>query len=190
MGELIAIFGPSGVGKSTLIEHLVNHHIALRAFLATTRQRRIGEHAVGVEFLCEQSFQQRAIEEGWQVYQIGDWRYGLDLVRANELLDHGHVIVDAAPSTIECISKNAQGLRKILIWPENFEAMQVALRLAKERTEAERRARLAANEKLRSDCPKADLTLIARMVSPERVGDEIARLTSEFVRFIDRCTMS
>jgi guanylate kinase len=77
-GRLVVVSGPSGVGKTAVIERLLKHPAFARAITATTRAPRGGERdGVDYVFLAKEEFARR-VEKGWflEHAEVYGHRYG------------------------------------------------------------------------------------------------------------------
>ncbi|MBI3726142.1 guanylate kinase, partial [bacterium] len=95
-GTLVIISGPSGVGKSTVEDRLLERPGFVRSVSATTRAPRPGEkHGVHYEFMNREAFL-RAREEGlfleWALVHDRDF-YGTPRVQVEEKLARGLNVV-------------------------------------------------------------------------------------------------
>jgi len=176
MTKLVVVSGPSGVGKTTVCDHLLRRPEFERVTTATTRPARGDErHGVDYLFLSEEEFdgwveQQRFLE--WAL--VHGHRYGSPRASAEQVLDMGrHALLNIDVQGAAAI--RAAGLPSLLVFllAPSWEVLEKRLR--GRRTDApeavERRLANARIELARSD--EFDLRV---------VNDDSARAAAEIVK--------
>ncbi|MHC4135648.1 MAG: guanylate kinase [Planctomycetota bacterium] len=176
MTKLVVVSGPSGVGKTTVCDHLLRRPEFERVMTATTRPAR-GDERNGVDylFLSEEEFdrwieQQRFLE--WA--RVHDRRYGSPRASAEKILAGGrHALLNIDVQGAAAV--RASGFPSLLVFllAPSWEVLEKRLR--GRRTDApeavDRRLANARTELARSD--EFDLQV---------VNDDSARAAEEIVK--------
>ena len=146
-GKLIVITGPSGVGKGTLVNLLLQRHPQLKlSTSATTREPRLGE-IDGVEyyFLSKKDFETAIVNNElleWAEYS-GNY-YGTPKAKVVEQIERGNFIILeielAGARTIATIFPQA---KRIFILPPSIEELEARIRGRGTNTEESIASRLA-----------------------------------------------
>jgi guanylate kinase len=129
-GRLVVISGPSGVGKSTLIERLTRHQKCRLAVSATTRPPRPGEkHGVQYHFVTRAEFEEMAA--GGQFLEHADvhgQRYGTPKAEVLPWLDQGWtVILDVDPQGFRAVRKVLPAMG-VFLMPPSVEVLDARLK--------------------------------------------------------------
>ena len=191
-GLVFVLSGPSGVGKSTLIERLKRDAIPItHCVTATTRPRRQGEeHAVHYYFLADGEYdallKTGEFLEHAVVHNL--YRYGIPLQSIREGLRRGQDIILApdvqGASTVRWKLPNAI---TIFLRPPSLD--ELAPRLAARGTETpeERRIRLVTAEREMQRMSEYDYVIVNhRDRLDQAVGDLKAIITAERLRVCPR----
>lgn len=165
MFQPVGIFGPSYVGKTSFGRYLVEHGPFRRLPLWTSRPPRIVENDPDVRFTTEEHLLDLSHDEKWVVNRIGPHYYAMNLEECYKMLDDSHVIVGLTTGIKESVKRRLPTLFTVLLWPEDFDALQRELAQTSEREMRDRQVRLAMN-----------------------VGDTMADLTADLVLEIARHT--
>jgi guanylate kinase len=164
-GLVFVLSGPSGVGKSTLIEQLKRERFPItQCVTATTRPRREGEeHGVHYYFLTEDKYDELLRAEQFLEHAVVHnlYRYGIPLHSIRDGLRRGHDVILApdvqGASTVRWKLPNAI---TIFLRPESLD--ELLPRLAARGTEApeERSIRLATAEREMQRMSEYDYVII------------------------------
>ncbi len=176
MTKLVVVSGPSGVGKTTVCDHLLRRPEFERVTTATTRPARGNErHGVDYLFLSEEEFDRWVEEQRFLEWaRVHDHRYGSPRAPAEEILARGrHALLNI--DVQGAASVRASGIPSLLVFllAPSWEVLE--RRLRGRRTDApeavERRLRHARIELARQD--EFDLHV---------VNDDSARAAEEIVK--------
>jgi len=179
MTKLVVVSGPSGVGKTTVCDHLLRRPEFERVVTATTRSAR-GDERQGVDyvFLSEAEFdgwieQQRFLE--WA--RVHDHRYGSPRAAAQEILEaRRHALLNIDVQGAAAI--RASGVPSLLVFLLAPSWDQLEKRLRGRRTDApeavERRLATARTELARQD--EFDLRVVND--DSRRAAEEIVKALS------------
>lgn len=136
MGKKFIISGPSGVGKSTVIQMIRSEFPALRfALSATTRPRRPGEPKSAYLFCSKEDFLLMQAQGAFiETVNQGGYLYGT-LTRSLE--ETGDMLFDVnADGAMEIRKKHPDAILIILL-PPSFDALEQRLRSRKDGTAEE-----------------------------------------------------
>jgi guanylate kinase len=191
-GLVFVLSGPSGVGKSTLIERLKRDNFPItHCVTATTRPRRQGEeHGVHYYFLTEAQYDALLDKEQFLEHAVVHnlYRYGIPLHSIRDGLRRGRDVILApdvqGASTVRWKLPNAIS---IFLRPESLEELEP--RLAKRGTETpeERRVRMATAEREMQRMSEYDYVIVNhRDRLDQAVGDLKAIIVAERLRVCPR----
>lgn len=131
-GKLILITGPSGVGKGTIVKHLVNQHPQVfLSISATTRLPREGEvNGKDYYFLSKTDFQQM-IEDNqlleWAEYN-GNY-YGTPKQPVTEQIQRGKIVIlEIEVIGARQVKNNFPSATRIFILPPSLSELEQRLR--------------------------------------------------------------
>ena len=181
-GLLIILSGPSGVGKGTVREYIVDtHKIDITFSISmTTRKPRKGE-TDGVEyyFVSQEEFQ-RNIDNGnfleWQEF-VGN-RYGTPKDKVEELRNHGkNVLLEIEVQGANEVFKKVRDDRTIsfFLMPPNEAALEARIRRRKTEDEKVIQERLEKGRKEMTMTEPYDHIIL---------NDNVARASQEIVDLI------
>jgi guanylate kinase len=191
-GLVFVLSGPSGVGKSTLIEQLKRERFPItHCVTATTRPRREGEeHGVHYYFLSEETYDELLRSEQFLEHAIVHnlYRYGIPLHSIREGLRRGQDVILApdvqGASTVRWKLPNAI---TIFLRPPSLD--ELVPRLAARGTEPleERRIRLATAEREMQRLSEYDYVIVnQRDRLDQAVSDLKAIIAAERLRVCPR----
>lgn len=141
----VGMFGPSYVGKTCFGRYLVQSGPFRRLPIWTSRPPRIVENDPDVRFTTEDKLVTLEQDELWLVNKIGPHYYAMSLEECRSMLNDSHVIVGLTTGTKEPIKRRLPSLFTVLVWPEDFDALQQELAQTSERETSDREVRLAMN---------------------------------------------
>jgi guanylate kinase len=191
-GLVFVLSGPSGVGKSTLIERLKHEQFPItHCVTATTRPRRQGEeHGVHYYFLSENEYDQLLDSGQFLEHAVVHklYRYGIPLHSIRDGLRRGRDVILApdvqGASTVRWKLPNAI---TIFLRPPTLE--ELAPRLAARGTETpeERRIRLTTAEREMQRLSEYDYVIVNhRDRLDQAVGDLKSLIKAERIRVCPR----
>jgi guanylate kinase len=191
-GLVFVLSGPSGVGKSTLIERLKQDQFPITyCVTATTRPRRQGEeHGVHYYFLTESEYDTLLEKEQFLEHAVVHnlYRYGIPLHGIRDGLRRGQDVILApdvqGASTVRWKLPNA-----ITIFLRPLSLDELVPRLAARGTERpeERRIRLGTAEREMQRMSEYDYVIVnQRDRLDQAVGDLKAIVTAERLRVCPR----
>ena len=189
---MFVLSGPSGVGKSSLIERLKRDHFPItHCVTATTRPRREGEeHGVHYYFLAEDEYDDLLRTEQFLEHAVVHnlYRYGIPLQSIRDGLRRGKDVILApdvqGASTVRWKLPNAIS---VFLRPPSLEELEP--RLAKRGTESpeERQIRMATAEREMQRMSEYDYVIINhRDRLDQAVGDLKAIIKAERLRVCPR----
>ena len=191
-GLVFVLSGPSGVGKSTLIERLKRDRFPItHCVTATTRPRRQGEeHGIHYYFLTEPEYD--ALLERGQFLEHAVvhnlYRYGIPLHSIRDALRLGQDVILApdvqGASTVRWKLPNAIS---IFLRPPSLDELLPRLAARGTETPEERRIRLATAERELQRMSEYDYVIVNHRDRLEQaVGDLKAIIQSERLRVCPR----
>lgn len=156
-GMLLIISGPSGTGKGTLVEKLMNIDPSFRfSCSVTTRAPRKGEiEGVHYHFVTEEAYQE-LVEQGafLEHATVHGHHYGTLRAPVEELMQSGcNVLLDIDTQGAMNVMQNAKDYVSVFIMPPSLQDLRVRLhhRSTDDEAEIERRLRNARQEVQKTD---------------------------------------
>lgn len=154
-GRVFVLSGPSGVGKSTLIELLKQDQFPITyCVTATTRKRRNGEiDGVHYFFLSEEEFDRKLTEGGFLEWAVvhNEYRYGIPASSVQGGLSKGQDLI-MAPDVQGAATVRGKLSDVITVFLEPPSLDELVSRLADRNTETEEQVRIrlaTAQEEMR-----------------------------------------
>ena len=130
-GKLFVVSGASGVGKSTVLKHLMAEHSNLLfSVSATTREPRPGEEeGVHYYFITQEKFQEMIAQDAFLEYDAHAANYyGTPLDQLEEKLSRGDVILDVEPAGAKIVKEKRPEAILIFVMPPSVEELERRLR--------------------------------------------------------------
>ncbi len=130
-GRLFVVSGASGVGKSTVLKHLMAQHSNLLfSVSATTRNPRPGEvEGVHYYFINQDRFQEMIRQDAFLEYDAHAANYyGTPLDQLEEKLSRGDVILDVEPAGARIVKQKRPEAILIFVMPPSVEELERRLR--------------------------------------------------------------
>lgn len=169
-GRLVVLVGPSGVGKGTIVQWILQRHENfILSVSATTRPARIGEReGEHYFFLSDRQFD-RVIERGgfleW-AWVHGDHRYGTPAEAVDTVRDEGkNVILEIDIQGARQVKRKAKDALTIFIAPPTFEDLETRLRKRGTESDAEIRKRLRTAKRELKAQGECDAVVVNRDVA-------------------------
>ena len=164
LGKLIVITGPSGVGKGTLVNLLLQRHSQLKVSTsATTREPRPGE-TDGVEyyFLSKKDFETAILNRElleWAEYS-GNY-YGTPKAQVVEQIAQGnYIILEIELAGARAIADIFPEAKRIFILPPSVEELEARIRNRGTNTEESIASRLAIAREEIAASPEFDVQIV------------------------------
>ncbi|MDD3334993.1 MAG: guanylate kinase [Eubacteriales bacterium] len=151
-GMLLIISGPSGTGKGTLVEKLMNSDPSIRfSCSVTTRKPRDGEiEGIHYHFVDDAAYAKMvANNEFLEHATVHGHSYGTLRAPVEELMRQGYnVLLDIDPQGAISVMENAKDYVSVFILPPSFEDLRIRLhtRNTDDPVEIERRLNNARGE--------------------------------------------
>jgi guanylate kinase len=182
-GLVFVLSGPSGVGKSTLIEHLKTDGFPITyCVTATTRPARTGEeHGKHYYFLSDAEYDALLAADQFLEHAVVHnlYRYGIPLQSIRDGLRRGTDLIMApdvqGASTVRWKLPNAI---TIFLRPASLEELLPRLEARGTETEEERRIRLATAEREMQRMSEYDYVIINQSGSLERAMNDLKAIIS------------
>jgi guanylate kinase len=191
-GMVFVLSGPSGVGKSTLIERLKRERFPItHCVTATTRPRRQGEeHGVHYYFLADAEYDALLANDQFLEHAVVHnlYRYGIPLHSIRDGLRAGQDVILApdvqGASTVRWKLPNAI---TIFLRPLTLEELEPRLAARGTETATERAIRLATAEREMQRMTEYDYVIVNQRDRLEQaVGDLKAIISAERLRVCPR----
>jgi guanylate kinase len=191
-GLVFVLSGPSGVGKSTLIERLKQDGFPItHCVTATTRPQRVGEeHGIHYYFLTDPEYDELLRAEQFLEHAVVHnlYRYGIPLQSIRDGLRRGQDVILApdvqGASTVRWKLPNAI---TIFLRPPALEELVPRLAARGTETDDERRIRLATAEREMQRLSEYDYVIVnQRDRLDQAVADLKAIITAERLRVCPR----
>ena len=191
-GLVFVLSGPSGVGKSTLIERLKHDRFPItHCVTATTRPQRVGEeHGVHYHFLADAEYDALLAAGQFLEHAVVHnlYRYGIPLHSIRDALRRGQDVILApdvqGASTVRWKLPNAI---TIFLRPPALEELVPRLAARGTESDEERRIRLATAEREMQRASEYDYVIVNhRDRLDQAVADLKAIITAERLRVCPR----
>ena len=144
--RLMAISGPSGVGKSTLVDALLERFSKVRVSISTTTRLPRGAEQDGEAYhfvSVEQFERQRDAGDFIEWAQVHGNYYGTSRSAVSQMLEAGHdVLFDVDVQGVASLKAAVPGLWAVLIVPPSMQVLESRLRGRATETEEATRVRL------------------------------------------------
>lgn len=156
-GTLLVISGPSGVGKSSVIDVVLERTGARFSVSATTRGARVGEiDGVDYRFVDQEEFTDLVRSGGmleWAEY--GGYRYGTPRASVMEILESGtHVILDIENDGAHQVKRAYPASVLVFLTPPSRDELEYRLRSRGDTAEYDIERRLAVADEQILDAQK------------------------------------
>lgn len=177
-GKLYVVSGASGVGKSTVLKHVMDQRSNLLfSVSATTRDPRPGEEdGVHYYFISQEQFQNMIQQDAFLEYDAHAANYyGTPLDQLEEKLSRGDVILDVEPAGAKIVREKRPEAILIFVMPPSIEELerrlrsrgdtpedQIALRMERAKWEMDQRSwydHVVVNDVL-EDCVKEMIAIL------------------------------
>jgi guanylate kinase len=191
-GLVFVLSGPSGVGKSTLIERLKKDHFPItHCVTATTRPQRLGElHGVHYYFLADADYDRLLASEQFLEHAVVHnlYRYGIPLHSIRDGLRRGQDVILApdvqGASTVRWKLPNAI---TIFLRPQSLDELVPRLAARGTESQEERRIRLQTAEREMQRVSEYDYVIVNRRDRLDQaVSDLKAIITAERLKVCPR----
>lgn len=161
--ELVVVSGPSGVGKTTIVDGVLKEHDRLvLSRSATTREPRSEDETEQYVFLSEDEFQERIETDAFLEWAeiFGDY-YGTLKETIREIQEQNQIpVLEIDPQGARQIRETDFFHRSIFIEPPSFDTLKKRLRNRGSNTEEELQQRFQeAREEMKS-IPEYDYRLV------------------------------
>ncbi len=164
-GKLIVVTGPSGVGKGTLLQKLLERYPDrfLFSISATTRSPRVGEeHGQAYFFWSRDEFEQkRAAGEFLEWAEYAGNLYGTPRQAIAEAIASGHIILlEIELEGARQVARSFPSAKRIFIAPPSMEVLKSRLRDRSTDSDEQIRKRLHHAEREVAAAHEFDITII------------------------------
>ena len=187
-GKLVLLIGPSGVGKSVILQELKKRHPEFHfPRSATTRQQREGEGEETYHFLTDTEFDKAIEDDKFLEYQTvhATARYGTLLREILPPIDAGSVVIrELEVQGFETLRHDPRfsgpaaryPLQSIFILPESKQQLINHIHKRAPMSDAELKHRMESMEKELAFAPLCDGTVVSREGGIEQVVEEVERV--------------
>ena len=130
-GKLVVISGASGVGKGTVLGHMMRMNENLQfSVSATTRPPRPSEtDGVHYYFITKERFEEMIAQGEFLEYDAHNANYyGTPRAQAQEKMENGHVLLDIEPKGAAQVRQADSDALLIFIMPPSMEELERRLR--------------------------------------------------------------
>ena len=130
-GKLFVISGASGVGKSTVLQHVMEARKDLTfSVSATTRPPRPKEvDGVHYYFITKEAFEQMIAQDAFLEYDNHNNNYyGTPIAQLEEKMESSHVLLDIEPVGAKNVREKRPDATLIFIMPPSMEELERRLR--------------------------------------------------------------
>ncbi len=179
-GLVFVISGPSGVGKSTLIEHLKHDHFPITPCVtATTRPMRHGEvHGVHYYFMTDAEYNALLADGQFLEHAVVHnlYRYGIPLFSIRDALRHGQdVILPPDVQGADTVRWKLPNAITIFLRPSSLDELEPRLAARGTEDPEERQIRLATAEREMQRMSDFDYVIVNQR---DRLDQAVADLKS------------
>ncbi|MDD6214609.1 MAG: guanylate kinase [Firmicutes bacterium] len=177
-GSLFIISGPSGTGKGTVCEKLIENENIFLSVSATTRNKRLGETDGVTYFYTDVDSFKNMIQNGQMLeYAIYNGNYyGTPKKAVEDMLEHGkNVILEIEPQGALKVKKLMPEAVMIFVLPPSISELRNRLTQRGRENSEEIEKRIAAAKWEISQSPKYNFVII---------NDDLARCVGETLEII------
>lgn len=185
MGKLVIFSAPSGAGKSTIVNYLLEQNLDLAFSISATSRAPRGTESHGVEyyFLTPDEFRAKIAEEEFLEYEevYTDKYYGTLKSEVKRITDAGHNVIFDVDVVGGCNIKSYYGKEALSVFIEPPSIAELRCRLEKRGTDAPEviADRIAKAEHEMSFAPKFDV--IIRNEDQSTAKAEALAIVSKFL---------
>ena len=163
--SIFGIFGPSYVGKLTLVRYLVETGQFTATPIWTTRPRRKGEIDPTVRFVSEDRMADVTAQGSWICFDTDRNRYAIDVAECRALARDAHVLVGLTPRTKPMLKAALNEIETVFLIPQDQSELERHLLHDETRPLQERQDRARRNREDLSAGMTADIVLKVRFLS-------------------------
>ena len=179
-GKLFVISGASGVGKSTVLQHVMAARKDLTfSVSATTRPPRPNEvDGVHYYFITKEAFQEMIAQDAFLEYDNHNANYyGTPIAQLEEKMRAGHVMLEIEPVGAKNVRQKRPDATLIFIMPPSREELERRLRGRGDTSEEQIIIRMARADWEMEQGAKYDYVVINDQV--ETCAEEILKIIAE-----------
>lgn len=177
----VLLVGPSGVGKSTLIKHLIENYNFQKIVTATTRPMRSGEqNGVHYYFLSEKEYQQW-FDEGkfFMDNHFLNARYGTITKEVDDIIKSGNYgIMETFVTTVTQFKLKFPDTVVIYLKPESLEQIENRMRERGDSDETIQNRLESAKKEIQTieeNIELFDQTIDVGSMTPEQIANELIK---------------